>query len=153
MERSLANTLHETREARGMSIDDAVIRSKIPRPAIEAMEGGDLGYFTSPLYARSFLKQYGEFLELDLSDWLDGLIPTSMIESNSSDSIIRISEALPFPQKKEQVQKPPGGGNIMPTIWLIVITAALVWGGVWLFQDMNRKYSDRAPVTPTPSGN
>lgn len=153
MERSLANTLQETRKGRGISIDDAVIRSKIPRPAIEAMEAGDLGYFTSPLYAKSFLKQYGEFLELDLSDWLDGLIPTSMIESNSSDSIIRISKASPFHQKKEQVQKPRGSGNIMPTIWLIVITAALVWGGVWLFQDMNRKYSDRAPVTPTPSEN
>ncbi len=71
MEESLGNILRSAREASAITVDDAVYRAKLPRAVVEALEVGDIGGFASPLYARSFLKQYGEYVGVDVSQWID----------------------------------------------------------------------------------
>lgn len=60
METNFGKTLRAAREASGITVDDAVYLAKMPRAVVEALEADDLGFFTSPLYAGSFLRQYGE---------------------------------------------------------------------------------------------
>lgn len=145
MEENLGNKLRRARESAGLSVDDAVYLAKMPRAVVEALEADDFGFFTSPLYARSFLKQYGDYVNLDVSPWLDDLVPTAMIDGDSADSIIEIEEPPPQPVFRER-QKRSGGGGSLAALWLIVITGGLVWGGRELFKDFESKHA-KAPAS------
>lgn len=148
MEGNLGNRLRKAREAAGLDVDDAVYRAKLPRAVVEALESDDFGFFTSPLYARSFLKQYGDYVGLDVSPWLDDLVPTAMIDSEAVESIIEIEEATPPPVLKERVRKGGGAGSLA-ALWLIVITGGLVWGGREIFKDFESKHAkENAPAQP-----
>jgi cytoskeleton protein RodZ len=144
MEQNLGKRLRAAREAAGLGIDDAVYRAKLPRAVVEALEAEDFGFFASPLYARSFLKQYGDYVGLDVSPWIDDLIPTPMIDGDSADLIIEIEE--PPPPVLRERQRKGGGGGSLAALWLILITGGLVWGGMELFKEFESKHAK----TPSP---
>ena len=143
MEENLGNKLRRARESAGLTVDDAVYLAKMPRAVVEALEADDFGFFTSPLYARSFLKQYGDYVNLDVSPWLEDLVPTAMIDGEAVDSIIEIEE--PSQPVRRERQKKSGGGGSLAALWLIVITGGLVWGGRELFKDFESKHA-KAPA-------
>ncbi len=147
MEQNLGKRLRAAREAASLEIDDAVYRAKLPRAVVEALEAEDFGFFASPLYARSFLKQYGDYVGLDVTPWIDDLIPTPMIDGDSADLIIEIEE--PPPPVLRERQRKGGGGGSLAALWLIVITGGLVWGGMELFKEFESKHA-KAPA-PVPS--
>jgi cytoskeleton protein RodZ len=139
MEESLGYKLHCARESAGLTVDDVVYRAKIPRAVIEALEMDNFGFFSSPLYARSFLKQYGDYVGLDVSPWIDDLVPTAMIDGDSADAIIEIGKPMP-PILRER-QKKSGAGSSMAAVWLFVLTGVLVWGGMQLFKGFESKHA------------
>lgn len=148
MEQNLGKRLRAAREAASLDIDDAVYRAKLPRAVVEALEAEDFGFFASPLYARSFLKQYGDYVGLDVTPWIDDLIPTAMIDGDSADSIIEMEE--PPPPVLRERQRKGGGGGSLAALWLIVITGGLVWGGIELFKEFESKHAKaQAPTPPT----
>ena len=159
MEETLGNRLRAAREATGLEVDDAVYRAKLPRAVVEALEADDYGFFTSPLYARSFLKQYGDYVGLDVTPWIGDLVPTAMIDGDAADALIEIEEPKP-PVFRERVRKGGGGGSMAP-LWLILITIGLIWGGVGLFKNFESKHAEAPapvldiaakpdPITPEP---
>ena len=127
MEESLGKKLVAAREAAGISIDDAVYRAKMPRAVVEALEADDFGYFSSPLYARSFLKQYSDYVGADVEAWLDDFVPTVLIDGADTESFIDISDHTPI---KKAPSKQRNSGGAMSAVWMIVITCAVVWLGV-----------------------
>lgn len=138
MEETLGKKLFKTREAAGISIDDAVYLAKIPRAVVEALEADNYGFFTSPLYARSFLKQYGEYVGVDVAPWLDDLVPTSMIDGETVESYIDIAES---PSHVITPQKTKSGGGAMAAVWMLLITGILVWGGIKGMEVLDKKLS------------
>ncbi len=144
MEENLGKRLRGAREAAGLEVDDAVYRAKLPRAVVEALEADDYGFFTSPLYARSFLKQYGDYVGLDVTPWIEDLVPTAMIDGDAADALIEIEE--PAPQVLRERQGKGGGGGSMAALWLILITVGLIWGGVKLFEDFESKHA-KAPAS------
>ncbi len=153
MQESLGKTLRTAREAAGLSVDDAVYRARLPRSVVEALEADDLGYFTSPLYARSFLKQYGEYVGADVSPWIDDLVPTALIDPESVESFLDLSDAevAPPARMKEKSESPGGGGgNAMAAVWLIIITGGLVWAGMGYFNRLDERMSAKQQPLPPP---
>jgi cytoskeletal protein RodZ len=75
MHLTLGKTLKNAREASTLTIDDVVNSAKIPRDVIIALESDNIDYFDCPLYAQSFLKQYGACLEFDVKPWLAHFAP------------------------------------------------------------------------------
>jgi cytoskeletal protein RodZ len=146
MEENLGNKLRRARESAGLTVDDAVYRAKMPRAVVEALESDDFGFFNSPLYARSFLKQYGDYVGLDVSPWIEDLIPTAMIDGDAVDSIIEIEEAAP-PVLREKRTKSGGGGSLA-ALWMIVITGGLVWGGMELFSEFESRHAQAPAPEP-----
>lgn len=63
----------EARELRGLSIDDAAFETRIPVQRLRLLESGNLAAFGSMTYARSFIRRYSEFLDVDASDMLEDL--------------------------------------------------------------------------------
>lgn len=123
----------------GISIDDAVYRAKMPRAVIEALESDDFGVFSSPLYARSFLKQYAEYVGADVDPWLDDFVPTVLIDGQASDTFIDISN--PNPVKKKPLKQRSSGGT-MAAVWMLVITSALIWGGIKGYAYLEEKVAE-----------
>ena len=146
MEGNLGTTLRSARESLDLTIDDAVYRAKMPRAVVEALEADDFGYFASPLYARSFLRQYGDYVGVDVSPWIDDIVPTPLIDSESAEAFLDITEpetAAPVRQRA----KTAAGGGAMAAVWLIVITGGLIWAGVAYFQRLDEKLSVTPPAT------
>lgn len=73
----ISEHLRIAREAAGLSVDDVVFQTRLPRAVIEALEEGDFSFFSCPTYAKSFLSQYSKFLKVDADAWLDALQPAS----------------------------------------------------------------------------
>lgn len=149
MDEDLGIKLRSAREASGLTVDDAVYRAKLPRDVVEALESGDFGYFTSALYARSFLKQYGDYVGLDVEPWIGELVPTTQIDVEVAESIIEIDDSDSPPAAREKARDHGGGGGgAIPAMWLIIITGGLIWGGLEIYRAFERKHSNASASVP-----
>jgi transcriptional regulator with XRE-family HTH domain len=62
----VATTIRQAREARGLTISDAAKGTRIGERYLRALEANaPLDEFPAPVYARSFLRAYAEFLDLE----------------------------------------------------------------------------------------
>jgi cytoskeletal protein RodZ len=139
MQESLGDILKNARSASGSSIEDVAFRTKIPRPVIEALEAEDFGFFNSPLYARSFLKQYGEHIGADVEHWLADFVPTGMIDSDSVESILGGPESpTEHPASNETAKNMRA---IWGPIWMFIITLAVIWAGVEIYENLDSQHS------------
>ena len=57
------------------------------------LEAEDFSAFTSPVYARSFLAQYSDFLNVDAQPWLDALEPAAFIPGGVLSTVLDAPEA------------------------------------------------------------
>ena len=139
MHESLGEILKKTRSVSGLTIEDVAFRTKIPRPVIEALEAEDFGFFNSPLYARSFLKQYGEYIGADVEHWLADFSPTVMIDSDSVESILGGPESPSEQQASPESTK--NLGAIWGPIWIFLITLAVIWAGVKIYEKLDSEHT------------
>jgi len=73
MTASFGQMLIAAREKRGLSIEDAAHETRIPAQRLRYLESGNIAAFGSLTYARSFLRQYSDFLQVDASEMLEEL--------------------------------------------------------------------------------
>ncbi|QTN33337.1 helix-turn-helix domain-containing protein [Akkermansiaceae bacterium] len=147
-EESLGKILRSARESAEITVDDAVYRARLPRAVVEALEADDFGFFTSPLYARSFLRQYGDYLNLDVSQWIEDLVPTTLIDSEAVESFIDLSETDSAPVIREKPKEKSSGGGAMAAVWMALITGGLVFGGMEVYKRLDDQLSPPAPTAP-----
>lgn len=139
MYESLGEILRKAREASDVTIEDVSFRAKIPRPVIEALEAEDFGFFTSPLYARSFLKQYGEFIGADVEPWLEDLVPAVMIDSDSVESILG-GGPEPTSEHSHSAETEKNMSAIWGPFWIFLITIAVIWAGVKIYETLDTQH-------------
>lgn len=139
MHQNLGEILRKARETSGVTIEDVAFRAKIPRPVIEALEAENFGFFSSPLYARSFLKQYGEYIEADVEPWLVDFVPAVMIDSDSVESILGGPEAPS--DISNDTTKEKNMSAIWGPIWIFLITLAVIWAGVEIYEKLDSKHA------------
>ena len=142
MEESLGNTLRSARKAAGITVDDAVYLAKMPRAVVEALEAEDFGFFSSPLYARSFLQQYGDYVGADVEPWLNDLEPTTMIDGEAVESFIDLSEPVAAAVVREKPKGGSSGGGAWAAVWMVLITAGAIWGGIKVYENFESRFSD-----------
>lgn len=65
--------LSAAREKRGLTIEDAAHETRIPAQRLRYLESGNIAAFGSLTYARSFMRQYSDFLEVDATAMLEEL--------------------------------------------------------------------------------
>ncbi len=73
MQNTLGQRLRAAREARDMTLQDAAHHTRIPAVRLQFMEEDNLAAFGSMAYAKSFVKSYSQFLDVDAGEVLDGL--------------------------------------------------------------------------------
>lgn len=78
MHRTIGQTLRAAREARGLSFSDVAHQTRIPAQRVQQLEDDNFAAFGSMAYAKSFLKKYSRFLDVDASDVAESL-PSPML--------------------------------------------------------------------------
>lgn len=73
MNPTLGQRLLSARESRGLSLADAAHETRIPAQRLRHLEEDNYAAFGSMTYARSFLKLYADFLEVDAGEMLADL--------------------------------------------------------------------------------
>ena len=117
--------LRETRERRGLSVEEVADRLKLMPRIVRAMEQADVEELPQAAYARGFVKAYGNLLELEPE-----LLYAGMEDAWPDDSH---QPAVPYEPLEER--KSGGTGRLATLICLVLILAAA--GGFWLSRDLD----------------
>lgn len=67
-EPTLGRILSAARETRGVSVADALERTRIPAHYLRMLESGNYSSISDEIYLLPFLRRYAEFLALDIDD-------------------------------------------------------------------------------------
>ena len=70
---SIGDQLRQAREAQGLSVAEVVDQTKMMTDQIHALEAGDWGAFSAPVYMRGFVRNYAGLLKLDVEEIRKGL--------------------------------------------------------------------------------
>lgn len=136
--------LKQAREKAEMTVDDVVFRARIPRSVVEALEAEDFSVFTSPTYAKSFLRQYSEFLGVDADPWLNALEPAAYVSGNGLPMFSGL-DTSPAPKRASETRqaKPesePDTRGKWSAVWVMFLTAALVISIIKGYQTFEEKF-------------
>jgi len=135
--------LRAGREVRGVDLAAAHEGTKIPLPLLEALERDEYHKLSGPLYVRSFLRNYGEWLGLDV----DGLLRA--YESLSGGTMGAAGDDMIWSEDVVEVRR-VGGAWRRDTMLVgagvvgVVIIALVIW---WL---VARGGDDAQPVATPP---
>ena len=132
----VATTLRQAREARGLTVSDAAKATRIWERYLQALEANaPLQEFPAPVYARSFLRAYGEFLELDTDD---------IVRRFDEDHPVREEPILPpLPVLR------PRRRAVAGALVLISVLALLAMGAARLQSGRDDGPAVSTPVTPS----
>ncbi len=111
---NVGERLREARERRGLSIEEASRLTKIRVEQIRDMEDGDFSNFPGFVYAKSFLKLYGKFLKIDISDAFEYFDPAPSRQERAvffHRPIAIAGRAKPPPPRRHRSR---GGGSHLP---------------------------------------
>jgi cytoskeletal protein RodZ len=160
----IGKALRTTRESRGFSIHDVSHRTRIPVHTLHELEEGDYSSFPSPAYAKGFLAQYADHLNMDSSEWLDDLeieqAPLNLqnYEFFDHDQEEAHAPAPSHPQHKhgrsevESTVRIPSAA--LQPLAVFIATAMLLSAGVYGFVKLNERLStvaEEEEVTPAPA--
>jgi cytoskeletal protein RodZ len=142
----IGERLRYAREKAGLAVEDVVFQTRLPRSAVVALEGENFAHFTSPVYAKSFLAQYSDFLNVDASLWLDALQPASYIEGGAllplfEKPITPPSELHHHHQQYTETQGP----GWLSALWFLVLSAALVFAVMKAYQFYEARFGWEDP--------
>lgn len=162
--------LRSTRESQEMSIEDIANRTRIPAATLRQMEANDYSQFASRAYAKSFLSQYAEFLDIDAVEWLDEFeVGDTLADLDSYGYLRGSSEKLDFggsepapktktpkprlkkeakpatpkasKPKEEKPTEPRLQGAALQPVMVFTVTALLITAGVFGFMRLSEKLS------------
>ncbi|MDA0766498.1 MAG: helix-turn-helix transcriptional regulator [Verrucomicrobia bacterium] len=147
--------LRKERESRGWTLRDVAHRTRIPAHTIEELENNDYRNFPSSTYAKSFLAQYSEHLEVDAIDWLEAFETGNALSNLDSYDYLKEheehlgEEVLPLktsarPQAKAKAAPAPspeysGASNALQPLVVFVITATLLTAGAFGYLRLSEK--------------
>jgi cytoskeleton protein RodZ len=140
---SVGQTLRETREAQGMSLDEASVRLRLMHRQIAAMEADDFESLGQAVFARGFVRNYARLL---------GIVPDELLARMQGAPAERVAIARSEPPPSRSWLSSPW--LILLLLGLLVLVAAPVGLYLWLNSDVDDKPVNRisaaAPVRSAP---
>ncbi|MEQ1860665.1 MAG: helix-turn-helix domain-containing protein [Chthoniobacteraceae bacterium] len=123
--------LAKAREARGLTVEEAALETRIRKSQIAALEADDYSSFASNTYARGFLLIYGKFLGVEVREVARGLQSGNPISIEEYQYLNVVPDAEPSrstPRRREEAPK-----NRRPSIAPLIVFILLVGGGAFAF--------------------
>jgi cytoskeletal protein RodZ len=153
----IGSTLRGTRESRSLSVHDVSHETRIPVKALHELEEGDFSGFASPAYAKSFLGQYCQFLDLDSDDWLDDFEVSAAKLDFDALAVLDYDdpEDAPEPPASHRAPAPAApaprqasGSPALQPVAVFLATAMLLAAGIYGFMRLNDRLSEVAGENP-----
>jgi cytoskeletal protein RodZ len=94
----LARRIREARQAKGISVADAEISTKIRRRFINAIEAGDYAQLPDGLASRGFIKNYARYLDIDIDQAL------ADYEAEVGVLAVNAAETIPPPPTRKRAE-------------------------------------------------
>lgn len=122
MATGIGQTLREAREARGLSLNDAAIETRIRATHLEALEREEFDRLGGDVYVRGFIRSYAKTVGLD---------PEQLLESHRTAAPSSTVERPPTPLAAQPVDGAPrrGLGLVAAAVAVAAIVGLAVWGG------------------------
>ncbi|MCP5534869.1 MAG: helix-turn-helix domain-containing protein [Akkermansiaceae bacterium] len=168
----IGEQLRKARESKGIDLKDVAHTTRIPLSTLTALEESDYSIFPSPSYARSFLSQYSQFLDVDAHEWIDAF-ETGDVLSNVNDhgylqshnEHIGTHRHHPEPARhrsrgssRREDSSSDSGSSMLQTLTVFFVTALLIGGGIYAYQKyepmlkgaLNEETNDHTSDNPSP---
>jgi cytoskeletal protein RodZ len=134
--KNIGAKLQAAREEKGLSIEDATRETNIARRYIVALEAEDFSQFPAEAYVLGFLKNYGEYLGLDVK------------ELHNQYKVLKIQEQ-PVPVN-ELLNKPSHLPRVLIRASIAVVSVLLVTGAVYFIIGVAKRPADNSVVERKP---
>ena len=109
----LGNYLREAREARGVSLAQVAAETRIIQRYLAALESGEYHHLPGEVYARGFIRNYAQYLNLPAEEMID---------------MYRAERGVSAPIKVVPAAVPPRTSTIfVPSIWGVVLVVMAPW--------------------------
>jgi cytoskeletal protein RodZ len=121
MDIRIGKQLTQAREALGLIVEDVAHRTKIPSASIRYLESEDYSHFPNNVYAKSFLRLYSKFLNVDPASYLaerEGRLITHEDEVAFLEGIAVGSEFQDLEEEEPEKKISPG---VVTTVALLVL--------------------------------
>lgn len=141
----IGEQLQKAREKAGLTVDDVLFKTRIPRSVILALEAGDFSVFCSPTYAKSFLSQYSDFLNVDADLWLNALQPASFISGESVNPLWQAAT----PRREEMLTERESSNSWVAAASLLGISCGLVYAAIKGYEFFEARFGVDLVTTPT----
>jgi cytoskeleton protein RodZ len=138
----IGGQLQRARERAGLALDDVVFQTRIPRTVIEALEAGDFSFFSSPTYAKSFLSQYSQFLEVEADPWLEALQPASFLAGDIGGHLLGGGVA----KIDERESESKSGMSWLAPMSFLLVSAGLVLAAMKGYEFFEKRFGGELPV-------
>lgn len=144
MNQPLCDKLRVAREGRGLSLADVSHATRIPISRLTLLEEGNYAAFGNMAYARSFIRAYSRFLDVDAESVIEGL-PDPMLGGPSDYRHLTSSYGPWVHQRGPQLPsyvKPGRSGSPAFTalvLTLILATGLAVYASVYVVPGLVRK--------------
>lgn len=146
----IGEQLRKAREGKDLELMDVAHKTRIPLAALSALEQNDYSVFPSPAYARSYLAQYSEYLDIDAHEWLDAFETGNILSNVNEHSYLqanheRIGEYHhgmesarsrgKLTKKHPQISaKSSGKSPVLQALTVFLVTALLIAGGIFAYK-------------------
>lgn len=135
---TIGQQLTSARKELGLSVDDVAHETRIHANVIRSIEGDDFSMFASTTYARSFLKKYSDYLEIDVSEEIQALDNGTEVSLKNSELMDQVRDTLQNnrhmrreqPRRYRRKIEKPGGAPLFLGFILIVLFVSI---GVFYF--------------------
>jgi cytoskeletal protein RodZ len=134
---------------RGWSVEDVAFKTHIPASRLRELENDDFSNFANLTYAKGFLKIYSNYLELDLSEYLDQFNTSEFANISGHDYIQSANTGLTTLSMAVANDKQERRGSAVFGIVLLGIT--LIGLPLWLWLKPKDNATDAAVPTTTGS--
>ncbi|MDB6072857.1 MAG: cytoskeletal protein RodZ [Verrucomicrobiaceae bacterium] len=144
MNQPLCEKLRTARESRGLSLADVAHTTRIPISRLTLLEEGNYAAFGNMAYARSFIKAYSRFLEVDAESVIEGL-PSPVLGGPSDYRHLTSSYGPWIQQRGAQLPSYVNAGRrgspafTALVLTLILATGLAVYASVYVVPGLVRK--------------
>ncbi|MGB8875574.1 MAG: helix-turn-helix domain-containing protein, partial [Solirubrobacteraceae bacterium] len=139
----IGTTLREARIRARIDISEVEARTKIRAKYLRAIENEEWDLLPGPVYVKSFLRTYGEFLGLDSRQLVDEF---KRRYERPSDQELRPISAR---QRERQRQRRPRRRTRLGRLGAVVIVLAAVVAALFLVGSLSSKNTPTTPTAPT----
>ncbi|MGO9906850.1 MAG: helix-turn-helix domain-containing protein [Solirubrobacteraceae bacterium] len=137
----IGTTLREARIRARIDISEVEARTKIRAKYLRAIENEEWDLLPGPVYVKSFLRTYGEFLGLDSRQLVDEF---KRRYERPSDQELR-----PISARQRERQRRPRRRTRLGRLGAVVIVLAAVVAALFLVGSLSSKNTPTTPTAPT----